>query len=153
MTGSEEGVMREPDPSPALTPEEEARLMAAAREAMARAYAPYSHFPVGAAVMVDAGRIVQGVNVENASYPLALCAERTAVASAIAAGLRMVRAVAVASLGEPPATPCGACRQVLAEFNPTLIVLVGGPAGPWARYGLDELLPHPFLHGGAPHGL
>lgn len=130
-----------------------ANLMEAARDAMSRAYAPYSGFPVGAAVLADDGAIFMGVNVENASYPLAVCAERTAVGTAVTAGARRLLAVAVASRGEPPATPCGACRQVLAEFNPSLVVLVGGPSGPWTRYALDQLLPHPFLHGGAAHAL
>ena len=132
----------------------EARLVAAARDAMTRAYAPYSRYPVGAAVEEDpAGRIFTGVNVENASYPLALCAERSAVAAAVTAGVRRLAAVAVVSQGDPPATPCGACRQVLAEFNPDLVVLVGGPEGAWSRYRLGELLPHPFLHGGADGGV
>ncbi len=130
-----------------------AKLMDAARDAMTRAYAPYSGFPVGAAVLADDGATFLGVNVENASYPLAVCAERTAVGTAVAAGARRLLAVAVASRGEPPATPCGACRQVLAEFNPRLVVVVGGPSGPWTRYTLDQLLPHPFLHGGAAHGV
>lgn len=130
-----------------------ADLMQAAREAMSRAYAPYSGFPVGAAVLADNGVTHVGVNVENVSYPLAVCAERTAVGTAVATGARRLLAVAVASQGEPPATPCGACRQVLAEFNPSLVVLVGGPSGPWAHYTLDQLLPHPFLHGGATHGV
>ncbi len=127
--------------------------MEAARGAMGRAYAPYSGFPVGAAVLADDGAMFLGVNVENASYPLGMCAERVAVGTAAAAGVRRLAAVAVASQGEPPATPCGACRQVLAEFNPSLVVLVGGASGPWARYTLDQLLPHPFLHGGARHGV
>lgn len=133
--------------------------MAAARAAMSHAYAPYSGFPVGAAVEAEGGggggarSLYAGVNVENASYPLAICAERTAVGAAVAAGARRLTAVAVASRGEPPATPCGACRQVLAEFNPGMLVLVGGPEGPWARYTLGELLPHPFLQGGSAHGV
>lgn len=130
-----------------------ADLVKAAREAMSRAYAPYSGFPVGAAVLADDGATFVGVNVENASYPLAVCAERTAVGTAVAAGVRRFAAVAVASRGEPPATPCGACRQVLAEFNPRMLVLVSGPSGPWARYTLDQLLPHPFLHGGSGRGV
>ena len=85
-----------------------AKLMDAARDAMTRAYAPYSGFPVGAAVLADDGATFLGVNVENASYPLAVCAERTAVGTAVAAGARRLLAVAVASRGEPPATPCGA---------------------------------------------
>lgn len=131
--------------------------MAAARAAMRHAYAPYSGYPVGAAVQAEGrsgeGALFMGVNVENASYPLAICAERTAVGVAVAAGVRRLSAVAVASRGEPPATPCGACRQVLAEFNPEMLVLVGGPEGDWARYTLGELLPHPFLHGGDSHGV
>jgi len=124
----------------------EQRLMTAARAVRREAYAPYSHYAVGAAVLAADGRVFVGVNVENASYPLAMCAERTAVGTAVAHGVRTLVAVAVASDGAPPATPCGACRQVLAEFNPGLVVLVGGAEGAWERYTLSELLPHPFLH-------
>lgn len=137
---------------------EEEILVQEARAAMARAYAPYSQYPVGAAVLAEDGRIFAGVNVENASYPLSICAERTAVGAAVAAGVRVIRMVAVASGGNPAATPCGACRQVLAEFNPPLpdnmaeahashpsmLVLVTGQDGGVDRYRLLDLLPYSF---------
>jgi cytidine deaminase len=123
----------------------EARLLRAAQAAMAMSYSPYSHYPVGAALLLADGRIVSGANIENAAYPVSLCAERAAVAVALAAGQREFAAIAVASRGTPPAPPCGACRQVLSEFNPVLPVLVTGESGPAvARYTLDELLPWSF---------
>lgn len=120
------------------------RLVAAARDAMRLSYSPYSHYPVGAALLLEDGRVVQGANIENAAYPVSLCAERAAVAVALAHGAATFLAVAVASGGDPPAPPCGACRQVLAEFNPTLPVLVAGTSGPASLYRLDELLPWSF---------
>jgi cytidine deaminase len=98
----------------AITEEARDRLIAAACEARARAYAPYSRFAVGAAVLADDGRVFTGVNVENASYGLTVCAERNAVGTMIAEGGRRVLAVAVCT--ENGVTPCGACRQVLSEF-------------------------------------
>jgi cytidine deaminase len=128
------------------TPEAKASLLAAAREAAATAYAPYSRFRVGAAVLAD-GRIWRGSNVENASYGLALCAERVALFNAVSAGARAVAAVAVACVdaapGAPPAArmPCGACRQVMAEFlAPGTPVLVDGVG----ELTLADLLPQPF---------
>jgi cytidine deaminase len=128
-----------------------ARLVEAARAAMAMSYSPYSGFPVGAALLTEAGDVIVGTNVENASYSLTLCAERAAVARAVARGVRRFRAVAVASRGRPPASPCGACRQVLAEFSPGMEVLVAGVEGAYSRYLLTDLLPAAFgpesLHG------
>ena len=125
------------------------RLLAAAREAMGRAYAPYSRFRVGAALLCDDGSVdgvvVEGCNVENASYPACLCAERAAVGAAVARGLTRFRAVAVATEAETPTPPCGVCRQVLVEFAPTLEVLSEGRAGRQARWTLDALLPAPFV--------
>lgn len=122
------------------------QLLVAARDAATRAYAPYSQFPVGAALLTDDGTVITGCNVENASYGLTVCAERTAVFCAAAAGHRIVRAVAVTAPRLAAVTPCGACRQVLNEFKPgdgDLIVILDGVAGP-EQIPLDALLPRAF---------
>ena len=127
-----------------LSPAEQA-LAQAARAARAHAYAPYSGYAVGAAVLTDDERVFAGCNVENASYGLSLCAERVAVFSAIAAGAR--RLVAAAVCTPDGGTPCGACRQVLLEFAKSpesFIVWVVSPDRVIARYTLAELLPHGF---------
>ncbi|HEY7371309.1 MAG TPA: cytidine deaminase [Polyangia bacterium] len=119
------------------------QLLAAARAVRARAHAPYSKFRVGAAVLDERGRVHAGCNVENASYGLTVCAERNAVAAAVAAGAKRLRAVAVASDGA--VTPCGACRQVLAELgDPTTDVLLAGPRGAPRATTLGALLPDAF---------
>lgn len=94
------------------------RLVDAAVKAAARSYSPYSRFPVGAALLAESGQVIRGCNVENSSYGLTICAERTAVAAAVAAGHRRFKALAVAGGHGSPAKPCGACLQVLAEFCP-----------------------------------
>ncbi len=119
-------------------------LMAAAREGLDRAYAPYSHFRVAAAVIDEQGRVFTGVNVENLSYGLAVCAERVAIFSAIAAGARRIAAVAVTSSGADLLSPCGACRQVIAEFASAEVpVYCDAPDG-LRRWSVGELLPHRF---------
>jgi cytidine deaminase len=119
-------------------------LVAAARDARANAYAPYSLFAVGAAVL-SGGRVFTGVNVENASYPLSVCAERNAAAAMLAAGERRIDAVAVVADAPEPVTPCGGCRQVLAEFAdadvPVRCELVDGPG---AGFTVGGLLPSAF---------
>ena len=118
-------------------------LVDAAWKARESAYAPYSRFQVGAAVLTDSGRIYTGVNVENVSYGLTLCAERCAVACAVAAGERgLQRLVVVADTAEP-VSPCGACRQVLAEFNQDMEILLVNREGTEALFRLGELLPRP----------
>jgi cytidine deaminase len=105
-------------------------LRAKARDAATRAYVPYSNFPVGAALITDDGTVVTGCNVENASFGLTCCAERTAVFTAAAAGHLVIRAIAVTAPRVPTVTPCGACRQVLNEFKPAdadLLVFLDGP--------------------------
>ena len=119
-------------------------LTRAAREAQQRAYAPYSHFRVGAALEADDGRIFAGCNVENASYGLTICAERAAVTAAVSAGAQRFRRAVVVTDVDPPAAPCGACRQVLAEFAPALVVDAIGPAST-RRWTMGELLPDAFV--------
>src|SRR6185312_6764581 len=98
-------------------------LAFAAREAIERAYCPYSTFRVGAAVLTQGGDVFAGCNVENASYGLTICAERIAVFQAVAGGHTVVRAVAIYTPTQSPTAPCGACRQVLNEFGPRALVL------------------------------
>jgi cytidine deaminase len=120
-------------------------LFEAARAVRARAYAPYSKFKVGAAVLDAEGRVHAGCNVEVAAYPQGWCAEASALAAMVAAGGRQVHAVAVAAASPRPTTPCGGCRQKLAEFAaPGCVVHVLGPTRQRAKYRLDELLPHGF---------
>ncbi len=123
-------------------------LIEAARAVRAHAHAPYSRYQVGAAVRGESGRIYVGANVENASYGLALCAERSAVAAAVSAGEKKVTAVAVVTATSPPAAPCGMCRQVLAEFgDDELPVALANDAGERTDTTLGALLPHAFRRG------
>lgn len=124
---------------------DEADLLRRARAARDRSYAPYSGFRVGAAVLTDDGRIFEAANVENASYPLSACAERNALHSMAAAGVRSpVVAVAVVGDGDDPCTPCGACRQVIFEFGEDATVYASGDGGRPLVATIRELLPHPF---------
>jgi cytidine deaminase len=121
------------------------RLLNAARKAMKRAYAPYSQFRVGAALLTSKGEVFAGCNVENASYGLTNCAERTAIFAAIAQsgpGLT-IRAIAVVNDQGVPCSPCGACRQVIYEFGPEATVFFQGAKG-WKESPLTELLPEGF---------
>lgn len=129
---------------PDLSPAEQASLLREATAAQAHAYAPYSSFSVGAALLGEDGRVYRGCNVENASYGLALCAERVALGAAVSQGQRTFRAIAVTtSRGDVPVAPCGACRQVLSELAPQLQVVLPSPEGP-RLISLTELLPDSF---------
>jgi cytidine deaminase len=119
-------------------------LKAVAEAARSNAYAPYSNFRVGAAILSSAGEIYGGCNVENASYPAGICAERTALAAAVTSGAAGFEALVIVSDAEEPAAPCGICRQVLAEFSPALRIVSYGMNGVSARWSLRELLPHQF---------
>ncbi len=118
--------------------------MIAAREARERAYAPYSRFLVGAALLADDGRVIPGANVENASYGLSMCAERTAAFRAASEGVRSYLAIAVMGSNERPAWPCGACRQVLWELGPEMLVVTEGIGGHREESALADLLPNAF---------
>jgi cytidine deaminase len=117
-----------------------AELVTRARSARERGYAPYSAFLVGAAVRTHDGRVFEGANVENASYGVTICAERVAAASAVAAGARRIEAIAVVGGTARPASPCGACRQFLFEFNPDMLVVSETPGGQRTQWRLSQLL-------------
>jgi cytidine deaminase len=131
--------LREPDPGTL------ARLLDVARAARQSAYAPYSRFAVGAALLDEQGRIHAGCNVENAAYPQGTCAEAGALAALVLAGGTRIAAALVVGEGAAPCTPCGGCRQKLREFAADdLPVWVADPSGLRARYTLGELLPASF---------
>ncbi|MGH7630861.1 MAG: cytidine deaminase [Gemmatimonadales bacterium] len=121
-------------------------LVRAAEAARRHAHAPYSRYRVGAAVETEDGAIYAGCNVENASYGLTICAERAAVCAAVAAGARRIRRAVVVTDSDPPGAPCGACRQVLAEFGLDLEVTAIGPKRTM-RWTLRDLLPDAFTRG------
>lgn len=135
-----------------IVPERQLELIAAAKAVRLKAYAPYSGFAVGAAILLDNGEIVAGCNVENSSYGISMCAERNAMAAAVANGGGNPVAVAVVGDEGRLCPPCGACRQFLAEFNPQMTIVLEDNAG-LAIYTLEDLLPVYFsLEEGKRHG-
>jgi len=118
-------------------------LVRRARDVMRNAHAPYSRFPVGAAIEGSDGSVHVGCNVESASYGLTICAERMALGAAVAAGVKRITRVVVTTDVDPPAAPCGACRQLLAEFGLTMEIRAVGPTTE-RRWTLGELLPDAF---------
>jgi len=129
-----------------ITDEERQRLVEAAIQARRWAYAPYSNYAVGAAVLTDSGRVYDGVNVENAAYPTGICAERVALFKAISEGERNFVAIAVATSNG--GAPCGSCRQVMAEFSTEMLVLIADTNGQIvSEMSVADLLPGAFLPG------
>lgn len=128
-----------------MTKEQEQDLMERAWQARTRAYAPYSHFPVGAVVLGNDGKIYEGCNIENASFGATNCAERTAIFHAVAHGCTSIVALAVAGPEEEPIWPCGICRQVLSEWaSPHTLVLLSKTRMTYTKTTVEELLPHAF---------
>ncbi len=122
-------------------------LAAAARAAAEGSYSPYSGFRVGAVVVGEHGEVFIGANVENSAYPVASCAEATAIHTAVSHGVRKIDTVAVACIDAVDvegAYPCGRCRQIMAEFAVSTIIITGGPGTETREHTLDELLPHRF---------
>ena len=119
-------------------------LRHAAFAVLEHAYAPYSRLRVGAALLCSDGTVVSGCNIENAAFPAGVCAERNALAAAVALGHREFRALVVASDADEPVPPCGVCRQSLVEFAPALEITSVTRSGAQARWSLRELLPQPF---------
>jgi cytidine deaminase len=127
-----------------VTPAERELLVAAAREARENACARYSGFAVGAALLTSDGQVFRGVNIESSSYGLTCCAERVALFTALAAGIRSFRAIAVVTAADGITPPCGACRQVLWDYGRNIEVILANLAGTSEIHFLSELLPHAF---------
>ena len=134
------------DPTPNMSGINVDALLAAARVVLVNSYAPYSKIHVAAAILLEDDSVVTGVNVENASYGLTICAEQSAMVSAISQGKRRFKAVAITTSGQKPISPCGACRQVLSEFatSDAVVILDIGDGQPPIVYALLKLLPAAF---------
>jgi cytidine deaminase len=120
------------------------KLISAAKDVRKNAYAKFSGFEVGAALLTDDGAVITGCNVENSSYGLTICAERTAVFKAVSEGHKKFVAIAIVSNSDQPARPCGACRQVLYEFNPDLEIACANVNGTVDKFNLSDLFPEGF---------
>lgn len=124
---------------------ENTSLKDAAFEVMEQSYAPYSGFRVGAALCTSTGEVITGTNVENASFPMSVCAEHVAVSRAVSMGFRSFTEIAIATEADRPTPPCGGCRQVLNEFSPEIVIYTYTRDGRDARWTLRELLPEVFV--------
>ncbi len=144
MADGTKGARAEAGGGAPLTESMAARLVEAARRAREHAYVPYSHFPVGAAVLAADGTIFAASNVENASFGLTICAERAAIFKAVSEGRRDLVAIAVVADTSGPPRPCGACRQVMDEFNPAMTVIMANLRGQVETLPLAEMLARPF---------
>jgi len=131
---------------------DERGLLELAWKARETAYAPYSSFKVGAALLAESGQIYAGCNIENASYGATICAERVAIAKAVSAGERRFAILAVVADGAAPPSPCGLCRQFLAEFSQDTLICMANSRGEARRMRLHELLPGAFTRDSLPHG-
>ncbi len=120
------------------------KLIEAAKKVRKHAYAPYSKFAVGAAVICEKDHIFDGCNVENVSLGLSICAERSAIVKAFSEGCRSIRAIAIVADSEQPSSPCGICRQVLYEFNPKMMVILANLEGEVMIKSASDLLPYAF---------
>jgi cytidine deaminase len=120
-------------------------LVEVAEKARELAYAPYSHFSVGAAVLAESGQIYSGCNIENASFSATLCAERAAIAAAISCGERKITSIAIIADSSTPVRPCGVCRQVILEFGPTARVIAANVKGDIEVHDMVDLFPLPFI--------
>lgn len=119
-------------------------LINAAKLVRLNAHAPYSDFKVGAALLTETGKIYTGINVENSSYPVSICAERTALGTAVSSGERFFKALSIVSDAQEPVPPCGACRQALSEFCEDLLIISVTVSEYEQEYSLQKLLPHKF---------
>jgi len=120
------------------------KLISSAKKARDKAYAPYSKFKVGAAVLTDKNKIFTGCNIENASYSLTICAERIAISKAVSEGCKNLKAIVIIADTKEPVSPCGACRQFMIEFNPDMIVIMANLNRKIKIENIKDLLPHNF---------